>query len=174
MLNFVERSCIMNLFIKADNSNLKFLWIITVIADIALIVFGIYDNTFYSSFVIASVLTILVMVLWMCTRNEGLLIEDDKLCYKSLRKKYYDINQIAGLHIVKDQIYLGRLISIDLKNKYKIIYLKDRDYKKRSSDNGIWDFHIHHGKHILFTTVYDEKVIEYFKSKGIEITGVIK
>ena len=168
----------MKLFIKADNYSEKFLWIITLIADIALIVFGIQENTFKSYFTIACGLTILVTVLWLLCRNEGLLIENNKLCYKGLRKKNYELNQIAGIHIVKDQIYLGNLISIDLKikgkYKYKIIYLKDKDFENRSSDNGVCDFHIHHGKHILFTTVYDEKAIEYFKSKGIEITGVIK
>ena len=168
----------MKLFIKADNYSAKFLWIITLIADVVLIVFGIQENTFKFSFIIACGLTILVMVLWLLCRNDGLLIENNKLCYKGLRKKNYELNQIAGIHIVKDQIYLGNLISIDLKikgeYKYKIIYLKDKDFENRSSDNGVWDFHIHHRKHILFTTVYDEKAIEYFKSKGIEITGVIK
>ncbi len=165
----------MKLFIKADNYSAKFLWIITLFADIALIVFGIQENTFKSSFTIACGLTILVTVLWLLGRNEGLLIENDKLCYKGIRKKYYEINQIAGLHIVKDQIYLGRLISIDLKvkgkYKYKIIYLKDREFENQSNKNGVWDFHIHYAKHILFTTIYDEKVIEYFKSRGIPITG---
>ena len=168
----------MKLFIKADNYSAKFLWIITLIADVALIVFGIQENTFKFSFAIACGLTIFVSVLWLLCRNEGLLIEKDKLCYKGLRKKYYELNQIEGIHIVIDQIYLGNLISIDLKikgeYKYKIIYLKDKDFENRSSDNGVWDFHIHHRKHILFTTVYDEKAIEYFKSKGIEVTGVIQ
>ena len=168
----------MRLFIKVDNYTAKFAWIITLIADVALIVSGIQENTFKFSFTISCGLTILVAVLWLLCRNEGLLIENDKLCYKGLRKKNYELNQIAGIHIVKDQIYLGKFISIDLKikgeYKYKIIYLKDKDFENRSSDNGVWDFHIHHGKHILFTTVYDEKAIEYFKSKGIEITGVIK
>lgn len=161
----------MKLFVKADNYTMKFLWLVTVIADVALIIFGIKDNTFNSSFVIAGGLTIFVMVLWLFAKNEGLLIENDKLCYKSLRKKYYETDQIAGLHIVKDQIYLGRLISIDLKNKYKIIYLKDRDYENRSTDDGVYDFWINHSKNILFTTIYDEKVVEYFDSKGFLITG---
>ena len=172
-----EKEKKMRLFIKADNYNAKFAWIITLIADVALIVFGIQEKTF-KSYLIACGLTILVTVLWLLCRNEGLLIENNKLCYKGLRKKNYELNQIAGIHIVKDQIYLGNLISIDLKikgeYKYKIIYLKDKDFENRSSDNGVCDFHIHHGKHILFTTVYDEKAIEYFKSKGIGITGVIK
>ncbi len=55
----------MKLFIKADNYSAKFLWIITLIADVALIVFGIQENTFKSSFTIACGLTILVTVLWL-------------------------------------------------------------------------------------------------------------
>ena len=165
----------MKLFIKSDNYSAKFLWVITAVADIALIVFGIQENTFKFSFTIACGLTILVTVLWLLCRNEGLLIENDKLCYKGLRKKYYEINQIAGLHIVKDQIYIGNLISIDLKikgkYKYKIIYLKDRNFENLSSDDGVYDFYIHHRKHILFTTVEDEKVIDYFKKKDITVTG---
>ena len=94
----------MKLFIKADNYSAKFLWIITLIADVALIVFGIQENTFKSYFTIACGLTILVTVLWLLCRNEGLLIENNKLCYKGLRKKNYELNQIAGIHIVKDRI----------------------------------------------------------------------
>ncbi len=165
----------MNLFIKADKYTLKLVVIITLISDIALIILGIQDNTFNSSLAIACGITILVTVLWLLCRNEGLLVENDKLCYKSIIKKYYKPNQIAGLHIVKEQIYLGRLISIDLKIKgeyrYKIIYLKDRNFENRSNDNGICDFYINHSKHILFTTLYDDRIIEYFKSKGISITG---
>ena len=168
----------MKLFIKSDIYSIRFLWIVTIIADVAFIVFGTKDSTFIFSFTMACVLTAFVFALWLLIRKEGLLIENDRLCFKSIRKKYYELNQIAGIHIVKDQIYLGNLISIDLKikgeYKYKMIYLKDKDFEKRSSDNGVCDFHIHHRKHILFTTVYDKKAIEYFKSIGIEITGIIK
>ncbi len=161
----------MNLFIKADNFKTSF--IIIFVADIALIVFGLQENTFNSFLIMAGVLTILFIVLWLFAGNEGLLIEDGKVFYKSFRKKYYDINEIAGLHIVKDQITLGGYssIRINLKNKYKIIYLKDRDYKNFSTDDGIHDFYVHHSKHILFTTIYDERVIEYFKFRGITVTG---
>ena len=99
----------MKLFIKADNYTIKFALIMTAIADIAFIVSGIKENTMKTSLAIACGLTILVALLWMVARNEGLVIEKDKLYYKSIRKKYYELNQIAGLHIVKDQIYLGNL-----------------------------------------------------------------
>lgn len=165
----------MKLFIKADNYYIKFLAIITLIADILLVVFGVRDNTFIPSFVIACGLTILVIVLWLLCKNEGLLIENDILSYKSIRKKYCKMNEIAGIHIVKDQIYLGELISINFKIKgeyrYKMIYLKDRDFENRGNYDGTCDFCIHYGKHILFTTVYDEKAIEYFKLQGVPITG---
>ena len=165
----------MKLFIKSDIYSIRFLWIVTIIADVAFIVFGTKDSTFIFSFTMACVLTALVLALWLLCRKEGLLIENDRLCFKSIRKKYYELNQIAGIHIVKDQIYLGNLISKDIKikgeYKYKIIYLKDKDFENRSTDDGAWDFLIHHRKHTFFTTVYDERAVEYFKSKGISVTG---
>ena len=170
----------MKLFVKADNYSLKYTWVITIIADIALVVFGLQENTFKSSFAIACGLTMLVALLWFFGRKEGFIIENDQIYYKSIRKKPYEINQIAGLHIVKDQlllVYLGCTPwSIDIKRKgeyrYKIIYLKDRNFESR--DNGVVDFWFRHSKHILFITVYDKQVIEYFKSKGVEVTGAIQ
>ena len=100
----------MKLFVKADNYSLKYTWVTTIIADIALVVFGLQENTFKSSFAIACGLTMLVALLWFFGRKEGFIIENDQIYYKSIRKKTYEINQIAGLHIVKDQlllVYLG-------------------------------------------------------------------
>lgn len=164
----------MKLFIKADNYTIKFALIMTAIADIALIVAGIAENTMKISLAISCGLTILVALLCMVDRNEGLVIEKDKLYYKSIRKKYFELNQIAGLHIVKDQIYLGNLNCINLKikgeYKYKIIYLKDVDFAL-NNNYGMHEFNIHHSKHVLFSTVYNEEVIGYFKQKSIPITG---
>ena len=164
----------MKLYIKTDNYTIKFALIMTAIADVALIVFGIAENTMNTSLVIACGLTVLVTLLWMVARNEGLVIEKDKLFYKSIRKKYYELNQIAGLHIVKDQIYLGNLSCINLKikgeYKYKIIYLNDKDFDY-NKNYGVHEFNIHYSKYVLFSTVYNEEVIEYFKQRGIQITG---
>lgn len=167
----------MKMFIKADNYAVKFTLVVTIIADVALIVFGIMDNTSGLSLAIASGLTIIMLLLWILGRTEGLEIENDNLCYKGLRKKYYGLKQIAGLHIVKDQIYIGKLSSIDIKikgeYKYKIIYLKDTDFEYNDF-YGVNDFYTHYRKHILFYTVYDEEAIQYFKDKGIRVTGKIQ
>jgi len=167
----------MKLFIKADNYTIKFALIMTVIADVSLIVSGIIEDTMRISFVIAFVLTIFVALLWMWGRNEGLVIENDKLYYKSIRKKYYEVDQIAGLHIVKDQIYIGNLNCINLKikgeYKYKIIYLKDTGFEI-DNNYGVHEFNIHYSKHVHFSTIYNEEVIEYFRQKGIQVTGEIQ
>ncbi len=166
----------MKIFIKADNYAVKFALIVTIIADVALIIFGIIDNTMRTSLAIACGLTIIMLLLWILGRTEGLEIENDNLCYKGLRKKYYRLNQIAGVHIVKDQIYLGKLSSIDIKikgeYKYKIIYLKDTDFEYKDF-YGVNDFYLHYRKHILFYTVYDKEAIQYFKDKGIRVTGEV-
>lgn len=60
--NYKERR-FMKLFIKADNYTIKFALIMTVIADIALVIFGIIENTMKISFVLACGLTILVALL---------------------------------------------------------------------------------------------------------------
>lgn len=164
----------MKLFIKADNYTIKFALIMTVIADAALIISGIKENAIRISLAIACGLTIIVALLWLLGRNEGLVIENDKLYYKSIRKKYYEVNQIAGLHIVKDQIYIGRLNCIDLKikgkSKYKIIYLKDTDFEI-DNNYGVHEFNIHYSKHVHFSTIYNEEVMEYFRQRGIQVTG---
>lgn len=171
----------MKLFVKADNYNAKYNWLITIIADIALVVFGLLENTLKSSLAIACGLTMLVALLWFFSRKEGFIIENDQLYYKSIKKKNYDINKIVGLHIVKDQLLLvylggGTPWIIDIKKKgeykYKIIYLKDKNFE--NYEGGVIDFWFRHRKHILFITVYDKQVIEYFKSKGVEITGEIQ
>lgn len=165
----------MQIFVKSDAYAYKFALIMVAIADIALIVTGIQDKTLYSSLLIAFCLTTSIILVGLLSRREGLYIDNDRLYYKSIKKKNYDVNQIKGIHIAKAQIHIGTFVNISVKlkgqYKYKIIYLKDRDFESRSGDNGAYDFWYNHAKHILFTTVYDEQVIEYFKSKGIPVTG---
>ena len=51
--------------------------------------------------------------------------------------------------------------------------LKDKNFEYKSHYGSI-DLWKYHRKHILFTTVYDEQVIEYFKLKGISVIGEIQ
>lgn len=166
----------MKLFVQADEYAIKFTVVMTIIADVAFIIAGIYEKNLYPNLVMAGGLTILVAVLWLVSRREGLLIEGDKLCYGVIKKKCYNINQFAELHIVKDQIHIGKFVNIDVKvkgnNKYKIIYMKE--CVVNDGEKGVLDFHLHHGKKLLFETVYDERVIEYFKEKGVPIIGNTK
>lgn len=76
----------MKMFISADNYAVRFTLVVTIIADVALIIFGIIDNTLKTSLVIACGLTIIVLLLWILSKTEGLEIENDNLCYKGLRK----------------------------------------------------------------------------------------
>lgn len=163
----------MKFYVKSDRHVTKWLIFITILADIMLLFFGIQENTFLISGCIALALTLIIAVGLILNNMEGLLVDGDTLCYKAIRKKFYHIHDVKGLHIVKAQILIGRgLLTWDLKNRYVIIYLKDRDFVWNEHE-GSFDFMVRHRKHILFTTTYDETAIAYFKAKNIPITGCI-
>ena len=120
------------------------------------------------------IITLFIAICFIISINEKLIIDGNKLCYKSIRKKFYDISDVSGLLVVKAQVAVGKTLSgWDLKNKYVIVYLKEKNFEHKSHYGSI-DLWKYHGDHILFTTVYDEKVIEYFKLKGIPVTGEIQ
>ena len=161
----------MKLVVKSNTYGVGFAVTITIIADFLLIFFGIKDNTLLGSGITALIITLSIAICFIISINEKLIIDGNSLCYQGIRKKHYSISDIKGLHIVKAQIAVGKtLTGWDLKNKYVIIYLKDRDFEWQSHHGSI-DFLKWHREHIHFSTIYDERVVEYFKSKGISITG---
>ncbi len=173
MSKVVERGYKMKLVVKSDTYGVGFAITITIIADFLLIFFGIKDNTLLGSGITALVITLFIAICFIISINEKLIIDGNKLCYKSIRKKFYDISDVSGLLVVKAQVAVGKTLSgWDLKNKYVIVYLKDKNFEYKSHYGSI-DLWKYHRKHILFTTVYDEQVIEYFKLKGISVTGEI-
>jgi len=163
----------MRLVVKADTFGIVYTIAVTLVADFLLIFFGIQDNTLLGSGITALVISLFVALSCIIDVNQKLIIDGDSLCYHGVRKKHYSIDNIKGLHIVNAQIAVSKtLTGWNLKDKYVIIYLKDRDFEWQSHQGSV-DFWKWHRKHILFTTVYDEKAVEYFKSKGIGVTRVI-
>ncbi len=164
----------MKLVVKADTYGMGFYITIAIIVDFLLIFSGIEENTLIESGITALVITMFVAICFIIAINEKLIIDGNELCYKSIRKKLYAVSDVRGLLVVKAQAIVGKMLSgWDLKTKYVIVYLKDKDFEYKSHYGSV-DLLKYHRKHILFTTVYDEKVIEYFKSKGISITGEIQ
>ncbi len=164
----------MKIVVKTDTYGVGFTITMTIIVDFLLIFFGIKDNTLIESGITALVITLFIAICFIIAINEKLIIDGNKLCYKTIRKKFYDISDVSGLLVVKAQVAVGKtLTGWDLKNKYVIVYLKDKNFEYKSHYGSI-DLWKYHRKHILFTTVYDEQVIEYFKLKGISAKGEIQ
>lgn len=158
------------IIIKSDIYGMGMLIFITFIADFLLIYFGIKEHTLLSSAITGIIISIVVTILCVILANEKLIICSDFLCHKLIRKKLYSISDVKQLHIVKAKIPISRLATVQLKSKYVIIYLKNNDFEIQDKIGNI-NFTKIHGKHILFTTRYDDRAIEFFKSKGTIITG---
>ncbi len=170
------------MFIKSDTYIKKVLFCIMVFVDIVIMTVGIRSNNICRSLIIITVIMAIYLFIIMLYMREGLYIDHDTLCYKGVRKRFYNINDIARIHIVTTQICLGynlfdssyNNISVkDLKGNYhyKILYLNNKNIKMCNNDYGDLDFYFNHKDNVLFWTEYDERVIEFFKSRGVLITG---
>ncbi|MBQ4557675.1 MAG: hypothetical protein IJA60_08520 [Clostridia bacterium] len=111
---------------------------------------------------------------YLMGKNNGLYIEDGKICYKNFRKKHYNVEDFAGLLILKSQ-FKPRYSSPEyIKNKqgeyeYSIVYLNDTRPEFENYENGALDFTTYWARYVHFYTKYDERVIEYFESNNIPI-----
>ena len=107
-------------------------------------------------------------------KKVGLYIENDRIYYRAYRKKYYNVEDFAGLLILKAQ-FKSRYSSPEyIKNKqgkyeYSIVYLNDTRHEFETYKSGVLDFTTYWARYVHFYTTYDERVIEYFKAKNVPI-----
>ncbi len=175
----------MKLFIKSNTHIKRIFRCMLVVIDVLIIFLGFTTNNIYKSMMLMAFFIAIYMLYILLFWKEGLHINDDTLYYKGIIKKVYNIDDIARLHIVEAQINLGynrisnTYSNISLKDFkgnycYNILYLKTKNIKMHRSDYGDFDFYINHKDSILFSTEYDKRVIDFFESRGVLITGHIK
>ena len=174
----------MKMFIKSDTYIKKVLFCIMFFVDIIIMAVGIRSNNISRSLIIITVIMAIYLFIIILYMREGLYIDHDTLCYKGVRKRFYNINDIARIHIVTTQICLGynrfdssyHNIGVkDLKGNYhyKILYLNNKNIKMYDNDDGELDFYFNHKDSVLFSSEYDDRVIKLFESRGVLITGRI-
>lgn len=170
------------MFIKSNAYIKKVLFWIIAFTNILVVFVGIRSNNISRFLIIIAFITSIYLFFIVLYRRVGLFIDHDTLCYKGIIKRNYNIDDIERIHIVTAQICLGynvfdssyrNIFVKDLKGNYhySILYLNTKNIKMFNNDNGDLDFYFNHRDSILFSTEYDEKVIEYFKLKGIAVTG---
>ena len=162
----------MKMEIKGDTSGMKWLIAIMVITIIALVVTGVREGDFLKSSCIALPFVALIGAILFVWNREKLIIDDNGLCYKSVRKKYYDVSDVKRIYIVNAQIKLTKSAVDTFYDKYVMVYMKDTEVKW-DGQQGALEIQMQNGKHILFTTEYDERAVEFFRSKKIPIAGKI-
>ncbi len=102
----------------------------TILIAIILVLFLLWDWRLFL-FIALLASPLLYMCLFLFLKKPGLYIEKDKLVFKRFLRKQLDVNDVAGLLILKSE-YKTRYSYHYIKNrdksfKYSIIYLKEVD-----------------------------------------------
>lgn len=129
---------------------------------------------FLSSLFLFFVVIVMPLFFYSIGKKAGLYIENDRIYYRAFRKKYYIAEDFAGLLILKSQLKSRYSSPEYIKNKqgefeYSIIYLNDTRPEFENYKGGEIDFTTYWARYVLFCTTYDERVIEYFKTKNVPI-----
>lgn len=156
--------------VNGENYWVKPCIILTIIVDIVLFVIGRKSGNFTKSLCIASFLTLMTIFFVLFSKSCKLIIDGDTLCYKEITKKYYSIKDIKKIHIAQAQIPINRNTVHTINDTYVMIYLKENINGTNGLEGNI-EILRRYPKQILFTTVYDEQAIAYFRTKGIPVTG---
>lgn len=161
-----------------------FLLVAMVFLDILFLIYG-FKGLFtsdikYTVEVLLFLTVSLISLPWLTAYKSGLYIASDVIYYKSVFKKYYPIDKIAGLVILKTQVQSRFSPKVHIKNKngeyeYSIVYLGSIPEKitNRSTADEVFkgdlDFMTWYKSDVLFRTTYDENAVDYFKSKNVLI-----
>ena len=105
----------------------------------------------------------------------GIYINDDKVYYKTIKRKEVDINSIVGIKIIKSEGQVNiAWSSFDMKDKegknlYSIMFLSRIEDGMKEYPYGDLEFKRDYRKSIVMQSVYDEKLIDYFKEHLISL-----
>lgn len=164
----------MKKFIAQNGSEYHKLLIMLFSMIIAVLLIVQFYGKGFLLLIIALVLSLLFVLFLNFVKKFGLYIENDQLLFKSFMKKPINIENVAGLLILKSQIhtkYGAKYIkNRDGNYEYSIIYLKEVRPDFADYNRGCMDFLFTHNEYVHFYTVYDEEVIGLFKGKVPIIT----
>ena len=114
-------------------------------------------------------LSLLLLYLSKLFEGFGIYINNDKVYYKTLVRKKIDINSIVGLKIIKSEGQVNiAWSSFDMKDKegknlYSMIFLSRIEEGMKEYHYGDLEFKRDYRKSIIMQSVYDKRLIDYFK-----------
>lgn len=127
---------------------------------------------------ILSILTLITAVLVKYDKSIGVYIDDKQICYRGVKKKYYNIGDIKGIKIIKSYSAGGKYRGFyELKDKngdflYTTFFLKQVNDEIKAYEKGDLWFAQEFKKQILCSSVYDKDAIKYIQEENPNIIVV--
>lgn len=171
----------MKLFVPQDsNDETKAIGVMLSLLFLGLIILGITTMSEGGVLLVGLCLIVGVptLILTKKIKKCGLYIDGERIYYKRLNAKEYSINDIKGVMILTHQVqgsHKGFASLFRIKTKdYTITYLNEILPEFYSFEKGDLDFEDLYSNRILFRTVHNESVLEYFREKNVPIINRVQ
>ncbi len=165
------------IFVKQNHKNIKTVLLILYICFfcISTIIMFANEKVRLGMSIFLIFLFLLLLYLSKVFERFGIYINDNKVYYKTLVRKEIDINSIVGIKIIKakGQVNIA-WSSFDIKDKegknlYSMMFLTTIEEGMKEYQYGDLEFKRRYGKSIIMQSVYDERLIDYFKEHLISL-----
>lgn len=160
-----------NYFVKQTHTNFKALFgIIFFVFLIFVVIISVRKHSFnFNTVIFILAILILSTFISLILDKFGLYINGNGVFFQKIRRKEIDISEINAIKIIQSEIdgkYGRRAIkNIHGKQMHSMIFLKSVQKNMKDYEHEDTTF-VHEFKDdILFCTVFDKKVLEYFKTK---------
>lgn len=165
------------IFVRQNHKNIKIVFLILYICFfcISTIIMITNENVRFEMIIFLVVLFMLLSYLSNVFNGFGVYINDDKVYYKTLKRKEVDINSIVGIKIIKAEGQVNiAWSSFDMKDKegkvlYSMMFLSNMEKGMKEYPYGDLEFKRRYRKSIIMQSVYDKNLIEYFKEHIISL-----
>ena len=87
------------IFVKSNTYMIKMCLCMLAIMDAIIVFLGFINSNIYRSMLIIGFITAIGLLCSALCWREGVIIDNDKLCYRWFKKRVYNIKDIERIHI---------------------------------------------------------------------------
>lgn len=159
------------IFVKQNHKNIKTVLLILYICFfcISTIIMIANEKTRLIISIFLIFLFLLLLYLSKLFEGFGIYINDNKVYYKTLVRKEIDINSVVGIKVIKAEGQVNiAWSSFDMKDKegknlYSMMFLSKIEEDMKEYQYGDLEFKRDYRESIIMQSVYDKRLIDYFK-----------
>lgn len=166
--------CISNqIFVKRSHKDIKTAFIVLYICLFIVCIIGTMFNIERAVAICIFLIGTLILFLYLVKLfgTFGIYINGNKVIYKTFRIRKIDIHKIVGIKIIKAEAQVNiAWSSFNIKSNnehamYSMIFLSDIENKMKQYPYGDLEFLRRYRKSIVMYSVYDERLIKFFKDR---------